>query len=211
MAGSRSPSRAALLELREERQVVADGHRFLDEKRALLAHEVLERLGGFGERLEALREREQRAAAALAEAVASDGLEGVQLSPPATPPGGALQQRTRPFLGIRLAEASALVPQAGEAGEATAADPPVSDPSSSARAAYAGVVEAALPLAAELGNLVRLMREFQHTQRRVRALEKVVLPELQAEERQMQDALEEIDQEDAIRVRLVGRGGPGGG
>jgi V/A-type H+/Na+-transporting ATPase subunit D len=41
---SLSPTRSAFLELKEERQVVREGFEFLDEKRVILAQEMLKRL-----------------------------------------------------------------------------------------------------------------------------------------------------------------------
>ena len=203
---SRTASRAALLELRNERQVIEDGHRFLDEKRALLAHEVLARLGDFAAALERFRRHEQSAVAALALAVEAAGLETVQLYPPLRTVGGELVQRRQSFLGTPMvAEASW---QAASEAERTATRPepePTAAAGDCARA-FATAAEEALGVATELGNLLRLVEEFQRTQRRVRALENVVLPELADEETRMEEVLEDIDQEDAIRVRLAGRG-----
>lgn len=204
---TRSASRAALLELRGERRVVEDGHRFLDEKRALLAHEVLERLQAFSERLAQCRELERKGSAALADAIAIDGLEALLLYTPVIRSGGELEQRSRSFLGVTTVTEASL--RAGdEAGTTTPGRAQAREPTASPEARRCGeihgrLLDSALELASELGNLVRLTEEFQRTQRRVRALEKVVLPELRADERRMEDALEEIDQEEAIRVRLA--------
>lgn len=200
-------SRAGLLELRNERRVVEDGHRFLDEKRALLAHAVLERLAGFETGLGAFGDNERRAHDALEQAVGVEGLEALQLRAPLASMERRLGRRTTSFLGITVVEDASL--QEDTAAREQAGEPRDMPPSSEAEACarrFADLVTQALPLATELGNLLRLMREFQRTQRRVRALEKVVLPELHDDERRMEDALEEVEQEDALRVRLSGRG-----
>lgn len=203
---ARTASRAALLELRNEKQVIEDGHRFLDEKRAMLAHEVLARLEPFAEQLRRFRERERQGAAALERAVMAAGLEGVQFLPPLESARGELVQRRHSFLGtLTVTEASLRAPE-DRNPQASVIDPAPTDEMRACAAAFAAVTDQALALATELGNLLRLMHEFQRTQRRVRALENVVLPELSDEESRMEDALEEIDQEDAIRVRLAGRG-----
>lgn len=204
MAG-RTASRAALLELRNERQVVEDGHRFLDEKRALLAHEVLARLQDFAAALERFRAHEQSAVAALARAVETAGLEAVQLQPPLRDVGGELVQRRQSFLGTPVvAEARWQAPSASGHGSGPG-DPEPTPAAMECATAFAAAAEEGLGLATELGNLLRLVQEFRRTQRRVRALEKVVLPELAEEETHMEEVLEDIDQEDAIRVRLAGR------
>lgn len=209
-------SRAGLLELRNERRVVEDGHRFLDEKRALLAHAVLERLAAFETGLGTFGDNERRAHDALEAAVGAEGLEALQLRAPAASMERRLSRRTTSFLGIAVVEDASLQEDAAARDKADASRAPQDMPPSSEVEAcarrFADLIPEALPLATELGNLLRLMREFQRTQRRVRALEKVVLPELRSDERRMEEALEEVEQEDALRVRLSrGRGGPGQG
>ncbi len=60
-------------------------------------------------------------------------------------------------------------------------------------------------LAGISGNLYRLLAEYRVTERRSRALENVILPEISQMLREMTTHLEEIDLEDAIRVRLQSR------
>ena len=68
------------------------------------------------------------------------------------------------------------------------------------REAYLAVVRAAAPLAALTANLERLMYEYTRTERRVRALENVVLPEIKREIEAMEEHLDLVDQEEIIRV-----------
>ena len=51
-------------------------------------------------------------------------------------------------------------------------------------------------------NLFRLIAEYRHTERRARALEDVILPEIEVTLGDMETHLEETDQEEAIRARL---------
>jgi len=64
----------------------------------------------------------------------------------------------------------------------------------------------AAQLAALSGNLVRLYQENQRTERRARALEDVLLPELEETTRQIDGHLEAPDLEEAMRIRCVRRG-----
>mgnify|MGYP000703526863 CR=1 FL=1 len=55
-----SPTRSAFLELKEERQLVREGYDFLDEKRVILAQEMLRRLAAWQkarDRYDALHEQ----------------------------------------------------------------------------------------------------------------------------------------------------------
>ena len=57
-------------------------------------------------------------------------------------------------------------------------------------------------LAGVSGNLYRLLAEYRITERRSRALENIILPEIDQALREMSSHLEELELEDAIRVRL---------
>jgi V/A-type H+/Na+-transporting ATPase subunit D len=52
------------------------------------------------------------------------------------------------------------------------------------------------------GNLIRLLAEYRRTERRARALENLVLPELELTLKLVEEQLEEQDQEEAAQVRL---------
>jgi V/A-type H+-transporting ATPase subunit D len=60
-------------------------------------------------------------------------------------------------------------------------------------------------LAACSANLERLAMEYRRTERRAKALENVLLPEVESALAAIEDRLELGDQEEALRIRLVGR------
>ena len=72
-------------------------------------------------------------------------------------------------------------------------------------ASFRAVMAAGVPLAALVTNLERLMREYQRTERRVRALENVILPEIRSDIAMMQEQLDLNDQEEVIRVHTLRR------
>lgn len=198
----RPASRTVLLEIRDDREVVEQGHRFLDEKRVMLAQAILERLESFGALLEETDRAARDAGTALAAALGAHGLDGLQVYPPpfrAEAPrpgdGGAL-------LGVALAGAPAL---RGAAAERPAPALPTREAEECARA-FRALIETALEEAVALGNLERLAEAYRETDRRARALEDVVLPEIRAAEDRMEDHLEAAELEEAVRLRLFARG-----
>jgi V/A-type H+-transporting ATPase subunit D len=60
-------------------------------------------------------------------------------------------------------------------------------------------------LAACVASLRRLIREYVRTERRARALENVVLPEIDESLRFIEEQLDAVDQEEAVRVRNAAR------
>ncbi|MGK7296332.1 MAG: V-type ATP synthase subunit D [Candidatus Wenzhouxiangella sp. M2_3B_020] len=198
-----SASRAELLELKREHEVVEEGHRLLDERRVLLARELLARLNAFDHRRAAFDERERAAHAALADATDAMGLEQLQVYPPLD--GNALEteRKTGKFIGVSMTRV-----ELAAGPDAEPVRPPVFEhPEARAAAeAFASLYEEALQLASDLAGLYALEAEYRRTQRRVRALEKILLPELEEQQRVLEAALEELEIEEAVRVRLAAKG-----
>lgn len=198
----RPVSRSTLREIRSDRQVIEEGYRFLDEKRMLVAQELLRRSREWTAHREAYAQKERAAFAALAAALERHGLQGLQVYPPRPPASADWRARTASFLGVGLLH-DAVFRLAGE-GEAGEGRHPVL-PSAQAEACarrFRGLLEDAAQLATEAANLLRLADEYRRTERRTRALENVILPETRAAQHGMEERLEELDQEEAVRTRL---------
>ena len=197
-----SASRAELLELRREHEVVVEGHRLLDERRVLLARELLARLKDFDKRFEAFADREKQAHAALIEATERMGLEQLEVYPPLDLSALETVRETARFIGITFDGA-----RLAEMPEPSRERAPVfeSEQAEAAASKFAGLLEEAVGLAADIAQLLKLEAEYRRTQRRVRALEKILLPELEAEQKVLENALEELEIEEAVRVRLAAK------
>jgi V/A-type H+-transporting ATPase subunit D len=196
-----TPTHSAFLELKEERAGMREGYGFLDEKRLILASEILEQLGRYEEEMNGFRREYAAAVAALRAAVGRHGLEGLLLYPPAPEPVGELKIIGRSVLGVIVQE---LGPVRAESGTV----PPAVDQSPEAehcREAFRALVPRAAALATLAGNLERLRLEYRRTARRARALEDVLLPEIDGRIKTVETALEELDREEAIRVRILDR------
>lgn len=190
-----TPTRSAVLELDEERRAMREGYRFLDEKRMLLASEILAELKRYEFAARVFHDRLREAAAALRAAVARHGLDGVQVYPPIPIDADTLQRASRQLLGVPLLDATWL---AGSGSVRTAEQ--ASPEGERCRELFALLVREAAPLAALAGNLERLRLDYRRTERRARALEEVLMPEMDALIADLESRLEEMEQEEAIRV-----------
>jgi V/A-type H+-transporting ATPase subunit D len=203
-ATDQAPTRATVLALREERLVVGEAYDFLDEKRLLLAAELLRQLEAYaslGARIEALAHTAGRQ---LAAAVGHHGLEGLSVYPAAVLAGAQVGMRQRNFMGVTLVDTSLdEAPPAETAARRVAANP--SPEAERCGAAFSELLQPAVRLAGISGNLYRLQAEYRLTERRARALENVIIPEIEQALRVMDTHLEELDFEDAVRVRLQAR------
>jgi len=191
-----SPTRSAVIELKDERRAMHEGYVFLDEKCLLLAGEILRELARYGELQRALRALHDEALATLRAAVVRHGLQGLQIYPPSDLATASLQIRGRSLMGVRLQNA-ALDTGAAQAEIAVNRSPEAE----ACRRAFAAVLAAATTIAAVSGNLERLSLEYRRSVRRARALQDVMPPELDRTIYEIDSRLEELEREDAIWMR----------
>lgn len=222
----RQPTRAALLEMGDERRALRDGHVFLDEKCLLLAGEMMRQLERHAVLERALLQGHASALAALRDALARHGLEGLQVHAPLARDGASVDVQCSSVMGVPLRQAAWVKARTSPA-DATVGAPPTeaacaageaagaliaSSASSTLNAASSAEVRAcvsahlallptARALAATSGNLERLSQEYRRTLRRARALQDVLLPELQRDMAAVEAALEDADQQDALALR----------
>jgi V/A-type H+-transporting ATPase subunit D len=191
-----TPTRSVVLELEDERRAMNEGYVFLDEKCLLLAGEMLRELARHAELERAFVEAWDAAVATLQSAVARHGLEGLQVYPVTALVSAQLRRRPRSLMGVTLQQAEWLA--------ASGTPPPGVARSPEAevcRQAFGRLIAQAAPLAATAGNLERLRHEYRRAVRRARALQDVLLPEIDLTVHQLEARLEELEQEDAISMR----------
>ncbi|KAA6184947.1 ATPase [Thiohalocapsa marina] len=215
------PTQSAYLELKAERAGMQEGYRFLDEKRLILASEILAQLRDYEDTMARWNQAQSVALAALRLAVGRHGIEELGIYPASPPTDFPSPGAPRSVLGVAvvsvppapLAEipgipakaadpraAPVLEQQPQQAGAATVLRTPEAE---HCRACFAPLPQLAARLATLTGNLERLRREYLRTARRARALEDVLLPELDATLRAVDTALEELEREEAVRVRTL--------
>jgi V/A-type H+-transporting ATPase subunit D len=187
-------SRSAFLELRDEEELVQTGYQFLDEKRVQLASEILHQREEYRTVRKVFAARCTSAAAALREAAATLGVDALQVHP-ATPLAARLSVEAQPFVGLALITARLV----GGTSIDERAEGVVGD----CIDAFRAVLAEGAPLAARITNLERLMHEYERTERRVRALENVILPEIHSDLAMMEEHLDLNDQEEVIRVHTL--------
>jgi len=193
-----TPTRAAVLELGDERRAMREGYEFLDEKRLLLAAQMLRELRAYDAAWAVWRKDLTTAANALRAAIARHGLHGIEVYPAAALENVALQLHEQRLLGVRLLAASLDANLSASRGALVP-----SPEAERCRGLFLALLKQAAVLAAHASNLERLRHEYRRTERRARALEDVLMPEIDTTIKELESRLEEIEQEEAIRVRQV--------
>jgi V/A-type H+-transporting ATPase subunit D len=194
-------TRVAFLELKDERRLVQEGYELLDEKRVLLATEIMRQLRRYGALQDELARRGGEALAGLEGAVGMHGFDKLTVEPKLDLARAQLVVQEQAFLGLRLVEAT--LDDRG-APAAPAARPTTPEARACART-FRALVARHVELAACVTSLRRLIREYVRTERRARALENVVLPEIDESLRFIEEQLDAVDQEEAVRVRNAAR------
>lgn len=190
-----TPTRSLAIALTDERRTMREGYAFLDEKCLLLAGEMLREVRRHRAIVERLAVQQANAVRAMAAALRRHGLHGLQVYPA---PNGTQQLRLhrRTLLGVVMLDA-AIDGDPGEAAPAVAASPEAA----ACGAAYAALIAGLGELAAVTGNLARLHAEYRRTVRRVRALQDVLLPEIEQTLHEIETSLEELEQDEAGFLR----------
>ncbi|MGO9991486.1 MAG: V-type ATP synthase subunit D [Steroidobacteraceae bacterium] len=192
-------TRIALLELKDEQKLVQEGYTLLDEKRILLATEIQRQLA----RLVALRREcaalESEMRSRTIAAVSRHGLDELSVYPPLSLAEDRLSIRRSRLLGLELLaahlEISAQLQQSREQ--------PV-NPTPEARAcakAHRDWLVRAVELAACGVNLRRLVRDYVRTERRAKAIENILIPDIESSLKLIDGQLESMDQEEVARLR----------
>ena len=192
-------TRIAQLELEDERRLVKEGYELLDEKRIRLVAEIRAQLARFKALRTAALEIRNAARGAVRAALDRHGLDDLSVYPPLSATEAPLTFTRSRLFGLELLEARF---EDAAAAERVA---PV-DPSAEARATariHREALATLVPLAACSVNLRRLLREYQRTNRRARAIENILLPEIETALRFLEDQLESIDQEEIARLKLA--------
>jgi V/A-type H+-transporting ATPase subunit D len=191
-----SATRGVLLELKQERRLMQESYDFLDEKRILLAKEILQQLRRYQALLSDFEAAAAVAARTLQAAVRRHGLQGLLVYPAATIGADSLTRGSRNFLGLSLSEARLALDEQPP--------PPTARPSPEAnvcREQARALLARAPDLAATARNIAVLSAEYTRTERRARALENILLPDIEADLMTIEEQLEAVEQEEALRVR----------
>jgi len=191
-------TRIARLELKDEQQLVREGYELLDEKRILLAAQIRRELAQLAALRQESAERKRELRSRTLAALGRHGLDELSVYPPLTLEDRLHLRRTRLF-GLELLDAELE----------TAAQPPAAaqqplNPTPEARAcaaAHRRWLFGAVKLAACCVNLRRLIADYLRTERRARAIENVLMPEIESALKIIDDQLEGMDQEEIARYR----------
>jgi V/A-type H+-transporting ATPase subunit D len=190
-------TRIAQLAQKDEQRLVREGYELLDEKRIRLVAEIRAQLARFRRLQSEVREAQESARGALIAALSRHGMDELSAYPALSADESELKFGRSRLFGIEILEVQ------WHARAARATERPV-NPSPEAQTCardYRALLEPLVMTAACSLNLRRLTREYVRTERRARAIENVLLPEIESNLKYIDEQLEILDQEEITRVR----------
>lgn len=192
-------TRASLLALRESLAEAKEGHALLERKREVLLREVWSLMRDARQRETRLRERFDAAYAALREARLDAGSDTVRWALLAPSAQTTCVVEARNLMGVALPKVhlsvrpERLTTSAG--GTPTSLD--------TARRKWLEVADGLDVWAETYGSVWRVAAELARTQRRVNALEQVLIPEQEQMVREIEATLEQAERESFVRSKRV--------
>ncbi len=192
-------TRSQAMLLAEEQRTLREGAAFLDEKCLLLAAEMLRQLQAWRAARAQVRRLQAQARSALDAALIEHGLTGLQVLPaPHTSLEVACAQRS--LLGVVVQDDPTVRWNDAAPGWTSPVDSPEAR---ECAAAVRALREPLAKLAVHAANLARLHAEYRRTVRRVRALQDVLLPDVEHTLAMVDSGLDALEQEEAALLRRV--------
>ncbi|BER92999.1 V-type ATP synthase subunit D [Atrimonas thermophila] len=197
-----SPTRGNLIELQRSLELAREGHSLLDRKRNVLVREMMRYLDEAKTLQEEMDRVFQAAYLALQRANLDIGIERVEEIGFAVSEIQDLDVRLKSIMGVEIPEISwdrreESRPAYGVYRTSAALD--------KAYLAFRKVVFLIIRLAVVENAVYRLAVEIKKTQKRVNALENVVIPDHVEKIKLIRDILEEQDREDFFKMKLLKR------
>ena len=196
-----APSKTALLERRGERDLVSEGKTVLEERRDLLARLMWEQTLRVESLQDELATRLGQARSWGRRAMARHGVNGLARYGPNQATTGDVEWSRGNRFGIEWIERDPAVRTRDEGSSRQPGGESLEI--GQAESAMRRLVELLIELAAAEGNLVRITHGFRRTQRRVNALEHIILPEIEASIRHIEAAMDEVERDDLVRTSLI--------
>ncbi len=194
-----APTKSNLLREKERLALAEEGYDLLERKREILMLELMKRVG---EARQLEREIEKAAGEAypiLRRALLSGGLERAREAAAGVAPDFAVVERREQVAGISVRSLEAASSE--RILQVSAADSSADTDEASER--FGGILRLLVDMAGLRSIVWRLAREVRKTQRRVNALDKLVIPESKGIEAFIESSLEERERESVFSTKLL--------
>jgi V/A-type H+-transporting ATPase subunit D len=196
-----APTKSALLRTKERLALAEEGHELLDQKREILVRELMALMKPVREQEDRMATLATAASGALGQTLLAVGQTGTSDLAALAAVDYRWTPGTEGKAGIRFPTLTLEIP----ATEMLFSGTPGGVGAHETRLAFQELLAASVPLAVLRAQVVRLARELKKTQRRVNALEKIVIPQEEQTRDFIETVLEERDRESFFVTKLLKR------
>ena len=193
------PTRSNLLRTRQELRFAREGFEILDQKRVVLAKELVRLANDAEAAQDEMNKLLAEAYAAQERAILMMGVEQVEWAALAVHKTVDVQVKHRGVMGISLP----LIEASGEPPEMTYSLGDTAASLDEASAAFREVLSRISELSRLVTSVWRLAVELRKTQRRVNALQYIFIPQYEETIAFIQSSLEEREREETFRLKLL--------
>jgi V/A-type H+-transporting ATPase subunit D len=194
-----SPTQGNLLDLKDDLQRIRSGHDLLDRKREVLTRELMDMISDAESLEQEARELFKRAQDAIQEARMNMGVDRIRWITLANSAEVGVQVSMRSVMGVRVPLVDIQVktlPLPYSPGDTSVS-------LDEARQRWLEVMQLLGQWSETVDTVWRMAMELRKTQRRVNALEEVIIPRYEASVDFISQALEEDEREDIVRAKKV--------
>jgi V/A-type H+-transporting ATPase subunit D len=194
-----APTKSNLLREKETLVLAVEGYELLERKREILMMELMKRLDEVRILEREIYKRAHNAYPTLRRLLLSSGRERVRDAAEGTRADMTIREETVQVAGLRVPSLEAVVPpprlQSSFMNSFAVSDETVLE--------FSELLKLAASMAGLRSVVWRLAREVRKTQRRVNALEKMVIPESKARKTYIEASLEEREREAVFAAKLL--------
>jgi V/A-type H+/Na+-transporting ATPase subunit D len=193
------PTKSSLRKIKEDLMFAYEGHDLLNQKREILAIEIVRKIGGIRNIERVFREDLDALYATYRNTAVDMGTQSVTQKSCAEKKSYTLKYQMTKLMGLRLPRISLefIANEPAEGMTATMASYDVAKEHS--RRALQALVE----YATITKEIIMLARELKKVQRRVNALEKVFIPPNEEAKKYITDRIEEMEREEVFVKKLI--------
>lgn len=193
------PTKSSLRKIKEDLAFAYEGHDLLNQKREILAIEIVRKLGEIRRIESGFLNVLHELYAAYRDAAVDMGSQAVTLKSCSEKKAYTLQLQLTRLMGLKLPqitlELAPSVPPDGMAGTTAAYD--------TARERSRRAMDSLVEYATVTKEIMMLSRELKKVQRRVNALEKVFIPPHEEARKYIADRIEEMEREEVYVKKLI--------
>lgn len=193
------PTKSSLRKIKEDLVFAYEGHDLLNQKREILAIEIVRKIGGIRNIERTFRDDLNNLYGAYKDAALDMGSHGLALKGCAEKKAYDIKVQIARFMGLRLPRITLvfrpLEPSDGIIGTTAAYD--------TARDKSRKALKTLVEYAAVTKEIIMLSRELKKVQRRVNALEKVFIPPHEEAKKYITDRIEEMEREEVFVKKLI--------